>query len=429
MNMISRLILCSLLLITPATLAQSTTVTATVVDQSSVVWANGSYNLQFVPNPQATGTVTWNGTPFPNTQWSYSGVLDASGHFSQSVPSNTFIAPAGSSYTATICSNTSAPCVVISRLTFQGTTQDISATITNAAVVQPIQAQSIPRAYNDAEMAVQVSQAGYFYQNVTQNTPRYWNGSAWSNFGGIVNSVTLANLNPLFATVNIGTATNPSFIFNEELAGAGLVYADCGTTNNFPSFCAITAAMLPINITSNTSGNATTATTATQLAGTPANCTGNNFSRGINPNGNANCNQPAFTNLSGNIAVSQMNSGTGASGSTYWRGDGTWATTPVLPSGHDFYFNFTGCTITSGSNLNNCTGTVTWSSVGLGGATVASSDYLGCTVGTGNSYTASFSIGGSGITSTQFTYYWTEIMSNTGTSASPTMLCHLHTAA
>lgn len=36
--------------------------------------------------------------------------------------------------------------------------------------------------------------------------------------------------------------------------------------------------------------------------------------------------QPAFSDLSGNISTSQMNSGTSASSTTYWRGDGTWAT-------------------------------------------------------------------------------------------------------
>lgn len=36
--------------------------------------------------------------------------------------------------------------------------------------------------------------------------------------------------------------------------------------------------------------------------------------------------QPAFTDISGNIAVTQMNSGTGATSSTFWRGDGTWVT-------------------------------------------------------------------------------------------------------
>lgn len=37
-------------------------------------------------------------------------------------------------------------------------------------------------------------------------------------------------------------------------------------------------------------------------------------------------NDYSFSQLSGNIAVSQMNSGTGASNTTFWRGDGTWVT-------------------------------------------------------------------------------------------------------
>lgn len=63
----------------------------------------------------------------------------------------------------------------------------------------------------------------------------------------------------------------------------------------------------------------------------PFNCGASTWFFSLSPNGAVGCTQPSFSDLLSNIAISQMNGGTGASASTMWRGDGAWATPQTMP--------------------------------------------------------------------------------------------------
>jgi hypothetical protein len=52
------------------------------------------------------------------------------------------------------------------------------------------------------------------------------------------------------------------------------------------------------------------------------------FLLGFSNNGTPDFAQPDFIDLTGNIAITQMNGGTGATSATYWCGDGTWKAAP-----------------------------------------------------------------------------------------------------
>lgn len=150
--------------------AQTTTVTGTVTDSDGQAWLGGTFSI------------------FASTLMSpaASGVLDGSGSFSVTVPSNV-------TYNIAICPNAVSPCGA-ARVFIAGGSQSVSQAI-NAAI-RPPRFPAIPTNFGYSETEINSSLSpGAQYCNVTLGTYRVWNGG-WKNGTACVGSSTITGCAP-----------------------------------------------------------------------------------------------------------------------------------------------------------------------------------------------------------------------------------------
>ena len=223
---------------------QSTTVSGTVTDAGSQAWAGGTYKFTFTPNSQfPTGPYTWTGGALNQV---ISGVLDGSGAYSVSIPSNTAISPQGSKWILQVTPNATSSSFSTPPTTITGGTQTLNVTPPAIVVVATV----VSRAYADAEVSAGAI-IGSEYFNVTTSLVRVCTAvtgqscTTWANVGsgagGGITGSGVANQVAFFtAPTVIGGNVNLTFdpttgSFNAQGTGAFQGLSSGPALNNFVS--------------------------------------------------------------------------------------------------------------------------------------------------------------------------------------------------
>jgi len=237
------LILLALLSLPAIASGQSTVISGVVADSSSQTWNNGTFQFQFIPaNPQAPPN--WTGGAF-NFNQTITGVMDGSGNYSQSLPSNSAITPTGSSWRFTMCSGTNPPSCFTTSITLTTPTQTFNPT--------PPPPVISPGANNTVYTTSEVGQAGV--------------GAQIYVIGGSLNTCTTASGGFCSSWTAVGntlpSTAGPHTFFgnNTETSGPLQAAVPIGTNDWGPNiFCVTTGsadayvAALPVPATALTSG-------------------------------------------------------------------------------------------------------------------------------------------------------------------------------
>ena len=196
--------------------ASATTVTGTVTDPDSTVWANGSITFTLTGN--AGQGYSCAGTPMTPSQTIVVAALNGSGTFSTTLCANNTITPVNTQWAIQIVSATTAPPQTLTPTTVSGSSQDLTTYINGLITAIRIPIAFGTRAYTDTEIVSPVS--GNVYFNLTSALQRIYNGSTWIN----TNTSTTTTSSTLLFSLTTGTVSAVNIVTRSAPGTSGAIF-------------------------------------------------------------------------------------------------------------------------------------------------------------------------------------------------------------